>query len=148
LQSSVKIPLTFPTHTSFLSSLYLSRFSRGYCTTCLDCRSVVNGYSEPFIEPKLKSEQIAFRGDCRRSRGKCRSCLAANRDNLLVPPPTALARSGPASSTRKQIVTHGGGVRSPRLRPLHVNWQVLRTCSNLLGTGTLTYLVFYAGLLT
>ena len=102
LHSSVKIPLTFPTHTSFLSSLYLSRFSRGYCTTCLDCRSVVNGYSEPFIEPKLKSEQIAFRENCWCHRGFPCGCIAANWGHLLLPPAMALARRGPVSHTHSR----------------------------------------------
>ncbi|KAH9954783.1 hypothetical protein BC827DRAFT_927477 [Russula dissimulans] len=39
----------------------------------------------------------------------------------------AVARTGPAGSIREQIGTHGRCFWSPEPRPLHVNWQVLRS---------------------
>ena len=131
------------TYFSFLPPLDLSRFSRSSClygrsvvngsyfNTWIYGRSVINGLSEPFLEPKPKSEQIAFRENCRRLRRCPCGCIATDWGHPLVPPAMALTREDTASSIFRQRSTHCGGVWSTRPKSFHGYWQVLCTCETL-----------------
>src|SRR5712672_2154390 len=137
------------TYFSFLPPLDLSRFSRSSClygrsvvngsyfntwiygrsvvnrsyfSTWIYGRSVINGLSEPFLEPKPKSEQIAFRENCRRLRRCPCGRIATDWGHPLVPPAMALTRKDTASSVFRQRSTHCGGVWSTRPKLFHGYW--------------------------
>ncbi|KAI9456409.1 hypothetical protein F5148DRAFT_370760 [Russula earlei] len=99
------------------------RSSGGHTNRCRGHPSVVNGihsFPEPYLEPELKSIQVACGMNRRPSCLWCRSRLTSNRPRLLV---RRRREEGSTPFIRRLRGTRCGDVWSTRPWYLHANWQ-------------------------